>query len=85
MEIEDRIRKILSSELFVETPPDEIGLDDSLRAVHGLDSLGFVELRVQCEDLFDVRISDEDFSPENFQSLRTVTALVQRLQSGRTT
>lgn len=82
MEIEDRIRKILSSELFVEAPADEIGLDDSLRAVHGLDSLGFVELRVQCEDLFDIRISDEDFSPENFQSLRTVTTLVHRLQGG---
>lgn len=80
MDIEDGIRKILSSELFVETPAAKIGLDDSLRALHGLDSLGFVELRVQCEDLFDVRISDEDFSPDNFQSLRSVTALVHRLQ-----
>jgi acyl carrier protein len=80
MEIEHRIRKILNTELFIETPADEIGLDDSLRAVHGLDSLGFVELRVQCEDLFDVQISDEDFSPENFQDVRSVAGLVRRLQ-----
>ncbi|TDB81631.1 MULTISPECIES: acyl carrier protein [unclassified Micromonospora] len=81
MEIENGIRKILNTELFVEVPPEQIGLDDSLRAVYGLDSLGFVELRVQCEDMFDVRISDQDFTPENFQSLRTVAALVRRLRT----
>ncbi|MFD6565086.1 acyl carrier protein [Micromonospora profundi] len=81
MEIENGIRKILNSELFVEVPPEQIGLDDSLRAGYGLDSLGFVELRVQCEDMFDVRISDEDFTPENFQSVRTVTDLVNRLRA----
>lgn len=80
MEIENWIRKILNTELFIETPADEIGLDDSLRAVHGLDSLGFVELRVQCEDVFSIRIPDDDFSPENFQSVRSVATLVRRLQ-----
>jgi len=79
MEIEDWIRKVLNTELFVETPAGEVGLDDSLRALHGLDSLGFVELRVQCEDTFGVRISDADFSPENFHSVRTLAALVRRL------
>ncbi|MEU6024742.1 acyl carrier protein [Micromonospora sp. NPDC048871] len=81
MEIENGIRKILNSELFVEVPPEQIGLDESLRAGYGLDSLGFVELRVQCEDMFDVRISDEDFTPENFQSVRTVTDLINRLRA----
>ncbi|HEY1571215.1 MAG TPA: phosphopantetheine-binding protein [Pseudonocardiaceae bacterium] len=80
MDMEHRIRKILNTDLFVETPADEIGLDDSLRSVHGLDSLGFVELRVQCEDLFDVHIDDEEFTPENFQSVKTVAHLVRRLQ-----
>jgi acyl carrier protein len=80
MEIENWIRKIMHTELFVEGSPDEIGLDDSLRATHGLDSLGFVELRVQCEDTFDIRIPDDDFSPENFQSVRSVATLVRRLR-----
>ncbi|MEK8107764.1 acyl carrier protein [Micromonospora sp. M12] len=81
MEIENGIRKILNSELFVEVPPEQIGLDDSLRAAYGLDSLGFVELRVQCEDMFDVRISDDDFTPENFQSVQAVADLVHRLRA----
>jgi acyl carrier protein len=80
VEIENRLRKVLHNDLFVEASPEEIGLDDSLRAVHGLDSLGFTELRVQCEDLFDVRIRDDDFSPENFHTLRSVADLVRRLK-----
>lgn len=55
--------------------------DDALRGAFGLDSLGFVELRVQCENRFGVTISDADFSPENFTSIRTVAALVRDLQA----
>ncbi|WDZ83832.1 acyl carrier protein [Micromonospora cathayae] len=80
MSIENTIRKIMETDLFVETPADQIDLDGSLRNVYGLDSLGFVELRVQCEDQFGVQISDEDFTPEAFQSVRTVADLVRRLQ-----
>ncbi|MFV2010007.1 MULTISPECIES: acyl carrier protein [unclassified Micromonospora] len=83
MEIEDGIRRILNSEIMVESSPDQIGVGDSLRAVHGLDSLAFVELRVQCEDMFGVKISDEDFSPENFHSVQSVAALVRRLAQGQ--
>jgi acyl carrier protein len=53
----------------------------SLRNAHGVDSLGFVELRVQCEDLFGVHISDEEFVPENFRSVAEVAALVRRLRA----
>ncbi|MGV9306215.1 acyl carrier protein [Nonomuraea sp. NPDC004354] len=80
MEIEDRLRRVLHNDLFVEAGPDEIGVEDSLRAVHGLDSLAFVELRVQCEMIFGVKIEDKDFSSENFKSLHTVADLVRRIQ-----
>ncbi|NOL42752.1 acyl carrier protein [Kribbella sandramycini] len=79
--IESAIRSILVTDLFVETPADRIGLDDRLRAELGLDSLGFVELRVQAENTFGVTISDDDFSPENFTSIRTVSTLVRDLRS----
>ena len=83
MEIEDRLRKVLHTDLFVETLPEEIGLDDGLRVAHGLDSLGFLELRVQCEELFDVQISEENFTPEHFKSLRTLSELVRSLQENQ--
>lgn len=78
--IESSIKRILVDDLFVTVPQSQIGPDDGLRDVLGLDSLGFTELRSQCEYEFGVTISDEDFVPENFSSVRTLTDLVSRLQ-----
>lgn len=75
-----KIKKILVSEIFVEIPEENMGLDDSLRNEFGIDSLGFVELRVNCEEEFEVKISDDDFTPENFQSINSVANLIRRLQ-----
>ena len=75
----EEIKGILTEHLFVEVPAAEMDPDDSLRDVFGLDSVGFVELRVQCEDRFGVSIADEDFTPENFSSIRSVAELVGRL------
>jgi acyl carrier protein len=81
MNIETTIAHILVDDLFVEVPPSQIGPDDSLRNVLGVDSLGFTELRAQCEHAFDVTISDEDFVPEHFSSIRTLTNLVAGLRA----
>lgn len=80
-DIEQAISSMLVTDLFVEVPADRMTRDDRLRADLGLDSLGFVELRVQCEDTFGVTISDDDFVPENFTSIRTIADLVRSLQS----
>lgn len=77
------LRRILVNDLFVEVPEDQIGLDDGLQTVVGLDSIGFSELRVLCERKFGVEISDEDYTPEHFSSLRRVATLIERLQGRR--
>ena len=46
-------------------------------------SIGFVELRVQCEQKFNVQINDDDYTPENFTSIRLLANLIDRLQSAR--
>lgn len=81
-DIERAIASILVTDLFVEVPEDRITPDDRLRGDLGLDSLGFVELRVQCENTFGITISDDDFTPENFTSIRTIADLVRTLQTG---
>ena len=73
------IRAILVDELYVEVPATDIGDDDSLRDDLGLDSLGFVELRAQCERAFGIKISEQDFSPTHFATAGTLAALVVRL------
>jgi acyl carrier protein len=77
------LKGLLSSELMVEVPVGRMDADDSLRDVYGLDSLGFVELRVLCEENFGITISEDDFSPEHFATLGTVVSLVERLMKER--
>jgi acyl carrier protein len=80
MNVEATIIRILVNDIFVDVPQSQIGPDDSLREILGLDSLGFTELRTQCEYAFGVTISDEDFAPGNFASVRTLAHLVTRLR-----
>jgi acyl carrier protein len=74
------LRNMLVNDLFVEMEQDKIGLDDGLQTVVGLDSIGFSELRILCERKFNVQISDDDYQPENFSSVRRIATLVLRLQ-----
>jgi len=80
MNVGNTIKQILADDVFVEVPIADMDEDASLRDVYGLDSLGFVELRVQCESAFGIEIGAADFTPEHFDTVRTVAALVRRLQ-----
>ncbi|MBZ5644080.1 MAG: acyl carrier protein [Acidobacteriia bacterium] len=77
------LRRMIVNDLFVEIAEEQIGLDDGLRTVIGLDSVGFVELRVLCEQKFNVEINDDDYTPENFTSIRLLANLIDRLQTQR--
>ena len=74
-----QVRRMLVNDLFVEVPEEKIGLDDGLQTVVGLDSIGFSELRILCERKFNVQISDDDYVPDNFSSVRRVANLIVRL------
>ncbi len=75
------LRKMIVNDLYVEIAENDIGLDDGLRTVVGLDSVGFVELRALCEQRFNVQINDNDYTPENFSSVRLLANLIERLQA----
>jgi acyl carrier protein len=77
------LRTIIVNDLFVEIAESQIGLDDGLRTVVGLDSVGFVELRVLCEQRFNIEIDDDDYTPENFTSIRLLADLIDRRQAAR--
>lgn len=79
MDVAETIKEILSKEIFVEVPIEEMREDDSLRDVFGLDSLGFVELRTQAQSRFGTPIPETEFTPENFATIRSVSAMIQRL------
>jgi acyl carrier protein len=75
------LRKMIVTDLFIEVAENDIGLDDGLRTVVGLDSVGFVDLRALCEQRFNVEINDDDYTPENFTSIRVLADLIDRLQA----
>ena len=77
------LRRMIVNDLFVEIPEEQIGLDDGLQSVVGLDSVGFVELRVLCERKFNIEVNDEDYTPENFSSINRLAKLIDRLQAKR--
>ena len=76
--IEDCLRDILIEDLFVEFEKNMILPTYSLRQDLGVDSLGFVELREQVEKRFSIVISDDDFTPENFSTISSLTSLINR-------
>ncbi|MEU3825514.1 acyl carrier protein [Streptomyces sp. SID486] len=81
MNVTDTIKDILVTDVFVEVPVERMRDDESLRDVYGLDSLGFVELRAQCESRFSLTIPADDFTPEHFHTIADVAALVERLKN----
>ena len=81
--IASALRHLIVEQLFVDIPEDQVGLDDGLRSVVGLDSVGFVELRVLCERHFNVQVDDDDYTPENFSSIRRLADLIHRLQASQ--
>jgi acyl carrier protein len=82
-ELMANIKKILVNNLFVEIPEDQIGPNDGLQSVVGLDSVGFLELRVLCEERFNVRISDEDFNADSFRTVHRLASLIANLRAAQ--
>ncbi|MBU8894109.1 acyl carrier protein [Corallococcus sp. H22C18031201] len=82
-ELTSTLKKMLVTNLFVETPEGQIGEDDGLQSVLGLDSVGFLELRVLCEERFQVRITDEDFNPDNFRTVGKLASFITQLKSSQ--
>ena len=79
--IEDSLRDILIEDLFVEFEKERILPTYSLRQDLGIDSLGFVELKEQVERRFGIVIPDDDFTPENFATVSSLTSLIHRQRS----
>jgi acyl carrier protein len=76
--IEDCLRDILIKDLFVELDKDRILPTAFLRRDLGIDSLGFVELKDQVEKRFSIAISEDEFTPENFATISSLSSLINR-------
>ena len=77
MDTSTKIREYIQKEI---ANGREVSPDESLLAAGVLDSLAVVKLVAHIEDEFDVEIPDSDFDPDNFESVATITELIDRIR-----
>lgn len=74
----DRVRSILVSTLGIQDRRDAIDASTPLfGSLPELDSMSVVELVVAIEDAFDITIDDDELTGETFDTLGSLTDLVE--------
>ncbi len=73
-EIENGLIEFVSERF--PTLGSEITFDTRLADGDAVDSLGILEIVAHIDERYGVEISDEDFSMEHFESIRSVSELV---------
>ena len=69
MEIEKKIRTFLESEFMTDKPEHHLLDDESLIEKGIIDSLGIMKLVSFLEEEFQIKVRDEEFVPENFETI----------------
>ena len=81
MNTRDIIKEFIQNEIIQETLDKPLDDNDQLVESGIVDSLGIMSLLSFLEEKFSMQIPSEDLSPENFASVSTITALVERQQT----
>jgi len=76
--IEDKIKRMIVECCFLEIEPSEIGDDEVLIKRWDIDSLKLFEIVLGTEDEFDILVMDEDFTVDNFRTVRDIADCVRR-------
>ena len=76
-DIKAAVRRYIVEEL---RPGARIGDDESMLEAGLIDSMAITKLLEFIEDRFGVEIPDEEFEPENFETLNAIATLVHKKQ-----
>ena len=79
---ETTIRTFLIEDVFYDRDLKDLKPDDSLLSKGLLDSMSILKTVTFCEEQFGITIPDEDVLPDNFESVKTIASLVERVKSG---
>ena len=74
--IEESVQTFILSRI-PQSHRQNITIDDLLLEKGLLDSLGVLDVVTFLEEEFQVQIDDEELTPENFQSIRTIAEFVR--------
>ena len=78
--IEDRIRKMMVTRLFMRIPPEDIKENESLIESYGIDSISLLELVVGIEEEFGLVIGDDEFDVKHFETVGALSAFIKAKQ-----
>jgi acyl carrier protein len=79
--VESAVREFLQKELHKEM--STVGSDDSLLETGTIDSVGVMQLVTFLERTYGITVSDDDLMPDNFDTLRAISAFVEARQPGQ--
>jgi acyl carrier protein len=81
--IETALCDFLVYEVFAEKLGGPLGPEDSLFELGVIDSLAVVKTIAYCEEQYQIEIPDEELIPENFETVRTIADLIERLRADK--
>ena len=73
----EKIREIICDQLELEE--DQVTMDSILLEDLGADSIDLADLVMTFEDEFDIEIDEELVTPENFQTVNLIVAMVKNI------
>jgi acyl carrier protein len=77
MKIEAQIREYVSQNILFGDDTIEYGDDDSFLEEGIIDSVGIMELMLFVEQRFGITISDNEVTPENFDSVNKLSTYIR--------
>ena len=80
MTLEQQLRDFIVDAFLFGEGGDSFGDDDSLLERGILDSTGVLELVAYLNERFQIKVSDDELVPENFDSVNRLGAFVQKKQ-----
>lgn len=79
-EIIKSLKQFIKEELVPNFDPDELKENESLLERGVIDSMGIMKLLAFIEEKFQVKVSDEELIPENFETLSSIADLILKKQ-----
>jgi acyl carrier protein len=77
MSTEETLREFIVQNFYV-SDPSQIGADTSLVAGGYVDSTGVLEVIAFVEERFAIRITDQETTPENLDSIARIASFIAR-------
>ncbi|MCA9670757.1 MAG: acyl carrier protein [Myxococcales bacterium] len=77
MAVADTIKTYITTELAPDLDASKLANDQSLLTTGVLDSLRIVKLIAFLDDEFGVEVTDDEFDPDNFETIDAIAKLVE--------